>query len=200
MKNSINYRPATKEDVLEIATYLDIAMEGIFQVYFNGIVPDVDYFQLMSGWLSDDSQYYSYPNVILAEDESRIVGCLMYYDSDHFAPSEEMKQFLPEDRYNWLNQYYEIGVPKSLYIESLAVHEGYRSHGIGKHLIELAIEYAKKSDLDKLSLFVFEENAGGQRFYEREGFKLVNKFNLESYEFLEPTSNRVGSRLMVMDL
>lgn len=201
MSGKIIYRPATVEDAEDITKFLDIAMEGIFDKYFTGIIPGVDYSQLMTGWIEDASQHYSYPNVTVAEKNGQIVGHIMSYDSKLFYPSDEMKQFLPTDHYKWLSQYHNIGVPEnSLYIESLAVSEECRSQGIGKQLIESALRRAKDNDYKKLSLFVFEENERGQKFYEREGFNLVKKFNLDSYEFLEPNCNRTGSRLVVRDI
>lgn len=201
MDEKIIYRPATVEDAEDITKFLDIAMEGIFEKYFTGIIPGVDYFQLMTGWIVDATQHYSYPNVTVAEQNGMILGHIMSYDSKYFYPSDEMKQFLPSDHYKWLNQYHKIGVPdNSLYIESLAVIQEYRSKGIGKELVECAVQQAKSNAYKKVSLFVFEDNKRGQKFYEREGFKLIEKFNLESYEFLEPNCNRTGSRLVVRDI
>ncbi len=194
-------RPATIDDAEAITTLLDVAMEGIFTSYFSGIIPDVSYSQLMTGWIVDDTQHYSYPNVTVAEKDGKIVGHIMSFDTKFFGSSDEMKEFLPTDRYEWLSQYYDIGVPdKALYIESLAVNKELRSQGIGKSLMNSAVERARNEGYEKMCLFVFEENKRGQQFYEREGFKLVEKFPLESYEFLEPNSNRSGSRLVVKDI
>lgn len=201
MNNEIVCRQATVDDAGDITKFLDIAMEGIFNTFFTGIIPDVSYDQLMTGWIADNTQYYSYPNVTVAEKDGKIVGHIMSYNSSFFHPSDEMKEFLPEDRYGWLDQYYQIGVPNNaLYIESLAVDDGLRSQGIGKALMNTAVTRANNEGYKSLCLFVFEENNRGQKFYEREGFKLMRKFPLKSYDFLEPNSNRSGSRLIVRDL
>jgi ribosomal protein S18 acetylase RimI-like enzyme len=198
MKDEITYRPAVKNDSLEIAKYIDIANEGIFQSLYNGIIPEVDYFQLFLGWISDDSQYYSYPNVRLAEINGSIVGLVMCYGSEYCPLTKEMEEFYPTDRLEWLKPYYEVTIPKSLHIHAVAVDEKYRSMGIGKQLLTKAKEIAKAKGYKKLSLFTYEENSKAHRFYEREGFKVIEKFPLKNFPFLEPDNNRSGSRLMVL--
>lgn len=51
------------------------------------------------------------------------------------------------------------------YIAGLFVRSGARSHGIGKRLLDRA-----KAGRDKLTLRVYQKNAGALRFYRREGF------------------------------
>ena len=111
-----------------------------------------------------------------------------------------MKQHYPSERLEYLNQWYQREIPESLLIDSLAVDKEYRSQGIGKELIKLAKDAAKLEKLDKLSLFVFEENSLAQKLYEREGFKVTQKIALKSFEFLKPDCDFIGSRIMVLEI
>ena len=53
----------------------------------------------------------------------------------------------------------------------MAVLPQYRGQGIGHRLLELAEANAREHELGKLSLIVFDENAGAKRLYERTGFE-----------------------------
>ena len=124
----------------------------------------------------------------------------MHYDTKHYFITEWMKQHYPPERLEYLSQWYEQEIPKSLLIDSLAVDVRYRSQGIGKELIKLAKDFAESEGLAKLSLFVFEENTHAHKFYEREGFKVIQKIALKSFGFLKPDCDFTGSRLMVLEL
>lgn len=62
-------------------------------------------------------------------------------------------------------------VPTSVYIESLAVLEPYRHKGIGKKLVEYAIEQAKTSYVHELTLHVWVKQPEVKQWYERLGFE-----------------------------
>jgi len=57
------------------------------------------------------------------------------------------------------------------FINHLYISPNYQGHGVGKKLLD----FAKGKNPDGLSLWVFEENDGAIKFYEREGFKLMEK-------------------------
>ncbi|HKB88380.1 MAG TPA: GNAT family N-acetyltransferase [Patescibacteria group bacterium] len=66
----------------------------------------------------------------------------------------------------------DFGYRKSKYIEvgSLGVNPEYRSHGIGKLLIEEAGKWAKKKNASKLYVSVYSKNSKGLNFYEKNDF------------------------------
>jgi ribosomal protein S18 acetylase RimI-like enzyme len=61
-------------------------------------------------------------------------------------------------------------VPTSVYIESLAVLEPYRHLGIGKKLVNYAIEEAKKSYIHEITLHVWVKQQEVKEWYEKLGF------------------------------
>ncbi|MBO7743417.1 GNAT family N-acetyltransferase [Paenibacillus sp. MWE-103] len=76
---------------------------------------------------------------------------------------------------NWVNQLY--------------VHPEHQGKGIGKTLLDLAKQQAD----ERLYLYTFEVNRKAQRFYERNGFRIVgrgreNEEQLEDirYEWIKP--------------
>ena len=56
------------------------------------------------------------------------------------------------------------------YIYHTAVHPEYRKQGIGKALVEQAMEALKSCGINKAALVVFERNDTGNAFWERMGF------------------------------
>lgn len=56
------------------------------------------------------------------------------------------------------------------YIEDLIVDENYRNKGIGKSLLENAVNYAKDNDCEVVDLTSYITNDDAHRFYEKNGF------------------------------
>lgn len=59
-------------------------------------------------------------------------------------------------------------------LQKLYFHKGYRGHGLGALLLELAIEESRTAGHDGMWLDVWVENVGAINFYEKHGFKIVH--------------------------
>lgn len=57
------------------------------------------------------------------------------------------------------------------YIYHLAVNPNYRRNGIGKSLVNRAIEALRKEEINKVALVVFKSNELGNKFWESIGFE-----------------------------
>jgi len=57
------------------------------------------------------------------------------------------------------------------FIYHLAVAPDFRGRGIGTQLVQLALNKLNQAGMEKVHLFVLQENLAGQRFWERMGFK-----------------------------
>ncbi|WP_333785267.1 GNAT family N-acetyltransferase [Thermocrinis sp.] len=62
-------------------------------------------------------------------------------------------------------------------IHELVVLPEYRGLGIGKKLLERAIQYFKERGLDTVELWVGDENAWAIEFYKKQGFVEKDRFN-----------------------
>ena len=60
------------------------------------------------------------------------------------------------------------------YIYHTAVHPNYRNQGIGKALVEIALDSLLKLGINKVALVVFERNKVGNIFWEKMGFTQRN--------------------------
>ncbi|MEN2768457.1 GNAT family N-acetyltransferase [Ornithinibacillus xuwenensis] len=56
-------------------------------------------------------------------------------------------------------------------ISQLYVHINYQAKGIGQRLLE----FAKAKSNGRLTLYTFEVNKNAQRFYEKNGFKIIGR-------------------------
>lgn len=56
------------------------------------------------------------------------------------------------------------------YIYHTAVHPSCRKQGIGSALVKVALEALKTAGISKVALVVFEKNADGNIFWEKQGF------------------------------
>jgi PhnO protein len=59
---------------------------------------------------------------------------------------------------------------KQIFVEDLVVDKNYRNNGIGKELLQNAIEYAKKQDCEIVELTCYLKNDNAHKFYEDNGF------------------------------
>ena len=62
-------------------------------------------------------------------------------------------------------------------IQHACVSPDYRRFGIGKKLVDLALEALKDEGINKVLLVAFKKNAGGNAFCEAQGFKLREDLN-----------------------
>lgn len=63
-----------------------------------------------------------------------------------------------------------VNALKTLYIDDLCVDEQYRGRHIGTLLCEYAVNFARKSGFDNITLNVWEKNTSALKFYEKFGF------------------------------
>lgn len=64
---------------------------------------------------------------------------------------------------------------KSLYVHRLAVDPQFQKKGIGKKLMDYAEDFAKKNNFISVRLDTFSKNKNNMRFYERRGYKRLEK-------------------------
>ena len=71
------------------------------------------------------------------------------------------------------------------YIHHLAVAETHQKKGIGRKLTERCLESLKNLGIQKCHLFIFEDNEGGQKFWESLGWTKRVELTMMSQQILE---------------
>ena len=70
-------------------------------------------------------------------------------------------------------------------IQHAAVSPDYRRYGIGSRLVELALGAFKDEGINKVLLVAFKKNAGGNAFWESQGFTLREDLNYRNKALTE---------------
>jgi GNAT superfamily N-acetyltransferase len=180
----IFYRDGRNEDCAILAKLINIASEGIIEYLFHDLIPDMTSVQMVAHNLSAENSFYSYKNAIVAEYNQNLIGASLSYPSRFHQITEEMRNFLPEDRLEHFKSFYASRVEDSLLLNALCVDERFRGKGIGTKLIALTKKKAKKDGFKSLSLMVLADNADAHRLYARCGFKTVEAVELKSHELI----------------
>jgi ribosomal protein S18 acetylase RimI-like enzyme len=77
------------------------------------------------------------------------------------------------------------------YIDDIAVEPEQRGHGVGRALMERAIEWAKAKGFPGLMLETQDNNVPGCRLYARCGFQLYG-FDTHLYKALDPSTDEIA--------
>lgn len=102
--------------------------------------------------LNDENSYY-----IVAIEDNKIVGVL----------TSELQVKLHRTK-------------KQSFIDYLIVDKDYRSKGIGKALLQNAVDYAKYNDCEVIELTSYIKNENAHRFYENNNF-IKHSFKFKQY-------------------
>ena len=70
-------------------------------------------------------------------------------------------------------------------IQHACVSPDYRRYGIGKKLVDLALEALKDEGITKVLLVAFKKNEGGNAFWEAQGFTLREDLNYRNKALTE---------------
>ena len=87
-------------------------------------------------------------------------------------------QKYPEEAYHHSTWAFNSDYSDILVIHTLAVHPDYQKCGVGKELINFAIQYGKEENMKSIRLDVFEKNIPAINLYEKSGFHYVDTVDL----------------------
>ncbi|WP_378954044.1 GNAT family N-acetyltransferase [Pelosinus sp. sgz500959] len=194
---NILYRKGKIEDCSKIAEGIDRASGGIVAFLFHDLFNDSSAADVMADFLRDGVGYESYENAIVAECEGEIVGIVYSYPSKHHGITDEAREFFPQDRLDFLGDFFNSRVENSLFLDSIYVDEKFRGQGVGSKLIALTKEKAKENGYQQLSLMVMNENITARRAYERNQFQIVKHIDVKEHPLIP---NKGGIYLLVSDV
>lgn len=174
----ITYRNAYKSDCPILAEYIYYASDGVLDYLFKDTIPDITVTQLLTFGLEDEQRYNSYKSVIVAEYNQKIVGAIQAYSNIYHIIDDEMRSFIPGERLQKFEEFYDSRVENSLLINAMYTDEAFRRKGIANQLLAMVREEAGTMGFDKLSLFVLADNIPAQKLYLSNGFKTIKEIKL----------------------
>lgn len=127
---------------------LDDVFELLNQLYENKLKYE-SFREIYISKLNDENSYY-----IVATENDKVIGVL----------TSELQVKLHRAK-------------KQSFVEDLIVDKDYRNKGVGKALLQNAVDYAKNNDCEVIELTSYIDNENAHRFYEN------NNFIKHSYKF-----------------
>jgi ribosomal protein S18 acetylase RimI-like enzyme len=180
---AVSLIPARKSDCRTIAALYRISSDGVVDYIWTKIAePGEDILDIGQRRYEREEGVFSYRNCTVAVLDNEVIGMLvafpMHVDEDAEKESDPV-----------LAPYSILEEDNSYYICGMAVFPGYRGLGLGTRFLELAENQARKRKLPRLSLIVFEQNAGAKRLYERHGYREVARRPVVSHPLIHYTGD-----------
>lgn len=95
--------------------------------------------------------------------------------SDYSKLIEENVVYIATDSEGFMGMIVFVPKGNSLFIENVAVHPDFQGRGIGRKLIEFALNFAKKAGLQEVNLYTNELMTENIRYYHGLGFVEVGR-------------------------
>jgi GNAT superfamily N-acetyltransferase len=181
---NVIYRQGRKNDCREIAELDYMASEGALEYLFHNLVPNMTAAEILSNGLEQDVYPHSFRSAIVAENENQVIGVALSYPAKFHCITQELKNFLPEDRLEHFKNFYSSRVEGSYLLNAIGVHDKYRRKGIGKFLLEHTMRKALSEGYNELSLIVFSDNKNAIEFYNDNKFEYVKSIDLKPHKLI----------------
>ena len=174
MNKDLSIRNAREEDVEFVAktvlTALDMDTSGLEWVMES---------------CADPKSMYSWNKSMIAEVDGKPIGCIISYSGDDYQTLRE---------YTWsrlwkttdpatIKQSAIETYPGEYYLDSLAIEPEYRGHGLGKKLMQAAIEYGKEHGYARFALLVALEKPRLKEYYSSLGFEEEGDVNFFGHRY-----------------
>ncbi len=134
---------------------------------------------------ADPKSMYSWNKALIAEDNGKLIGCIISYRGDEYLPIRE---------YTWSRLWTGVDpevisksaietYPGEYYLDSLAIEPEYRGRGLGKKLMQAAMEEGRKLGYKKFALLVAREKPRLKDYYASLGFEDSNEVNFFGHQY-----------------
>lgn len=183
-------RKARKTDCRRIAELYRISSDGVADYIWTKLArPGEDILDVGRRRYEREGTPFSYENCTLVELQGAVIGMLVAFPMEIDKENEEADPVLVP--------YSVLEEDRSYYICGMAVEEPHRGRGIGSRLLEEAEDACRRLGFEKLSLIVFEQNAGARRLYQRHGYVERLRHRVVPHPLIHYTGDAL---LMVKDL
>lgn|SRR5690606_71646 len=170
-------RSAQKLEAKQIAELMNLAMlEITYQFIAEKNSEKANDF--LAYFIAQEDNQYSYQNIFVAEENDQIVGQISLYDgADLPRLRKPIWEKIKADRKveYWAEDETQAG---EIYLDTLAVSSSAQGKGVGKLLLQYAIDEYVHHQQKIIGLLVDKDNPNAKRLYERIGFKVVREIQI----------------------
>ena len=187
-------RAALPSDAYALAELSIMAGDGMYEFLLDEMAPREMLAGLMARSLKQDTGGSSWRHCWVAQEQG-VVGMINAFPAAWLR--EEERDILPQDRVQLLDPIDQAQDWDSFLVNAVAVRPSYRRQGIGRRLMEWAIQQARAGGFARLTINVWQDNAAARALCEQAGFRPQTRIEVPPHPGLSHTG---GSLLMVLDL
>jgi ribosomal protein S18 acetylase RimI-like enzyme len=169
MPAGIVFRAALPADAYALAELSIMAGDGMYEFLLEEMAPREMMAGLMARSMKDDKAGFGWRHCFVA-DAKGVVGMINAYPAAWLR--EEEQDNLPADRVRILDPIDQAQDWESFLINGVAVRPQHRRQGVGKQLMEWAMEQAKAGGFPRVSANVWADNLAARALFEKHGFRL----------------------------
>lgn len=190
MTEPVTIRPATPDDAAFAVPLIQETI-GHIGLILTGAASDAEAEGVMLAFFARPGNRLSFQNVWIAQRDGETLGLLLGYAGAAAAALDEpfrahlRERGLPDD-------FPSEGQPGEWYLDTLAVTEAARGHGLGARLLQEASAQAAAQGLEQVGLLVEHGNRAA-RLYQREGFVVAGERQLGGHGYNHMTRQVEGS-------
>ncbi len=181
MGANVTFRPAVKDDALDIVELDRIAGAGLTDYVWQSYAhehPGLSVVEIGVLGIEREDVEYSFKNCVMAEVDGQVAGMSMAFPIK--------AEPVTDDSDPVMRPYMELIVDGSFFVCAIAVYEAFRGQGIGAALMERVEERARECGCPSLSLLVFDVNDGAKRLYERLGYRVADRRAIVPHPLIRP--------------
>lgn len=191
MSSAIVLRAALPADAYALAELSIMAGDGLYEFLLEEMAPKEMLAGLMARSMKEDTGGFSWRHCFVA-DGNGVVGMINAYPAAWLR--EEQQDILPQDKVRILDPIDQAQDWESFLVNGVSVRQSYRRQGIGKRLVEWAIEQARAGGFTRLSANVWEDNVAGRALFESQGFRVQTRIQVAEHIGL----SHVGGSLLML--
>ncbi len=193
----IVFRPGEVGDGHEIASYISLAGDGLYEFLLDDLVPALEATDILRWAIASSETPLSYRNCFVAVDTNsrQLAGVVNSFPADLLR--EHGLGFLPSARTQHVRAILDLQDWGSWFINGLAVGERWRRKGIATQLLEHAASQAREAGFDRISLHVWADNLSACAFYKKIGFVALGTADITTSPRLPHTKGSILMRLEI---
>jgi len=183
-------RAALPLDAYALAELSIMAGDGLYEFLLEEMAPKEMLAGLMARTMKQDEGGFSWRHCFVADDEGVVVGMVNAFPAAWLSAQEQ--DILPQDRVRILEPIDQAQDWESFLVNGIAVRTAYRRRGVGKRLLQRAIEQAREGGYARLSANVWEDNLAARALFD--GFQIQKRSQIPQH----PGLNHVGGSLLMV--